>query len=288
MRRNRISKEQFDTVDRVRYAEVFGTEAGLAGANFNPTKFDPLLFHLPKVVWVVFGTLTWRLGSRRYDSKRAAWFRSHDFDGVLFRTCSILRLRVKNLGIYWTTEFGVFGEAHIHFLVAREGLKGVTPEKFVEEFGRLWRDEFRPAGDLDNGVGLAEVKPYEEAKGSSGVAYCLKREFDEVGRNRERYDFLSPKLKKIIRAVSDQPIVTGLPSAHMEACSGVGRFFGQKFSGFQNARQDGPDHGARPILEVNPQPVDPVFRVEPVTSEQAGLNMVVETPLSVKLGALRN
>ena len=132
----------------------------------------------------------------------------------------------------------------------------------MEEFGRLWRDEFRPAGDLDNGVGLAEVKPYEEAKGSSGVAYCLKREFDEVGRNRERYDFLSPKLKKIIRAVSDQPIVTGLPSAHMEACSGVGRFFGQKFSGFQNPRQDGPDHGARPKPQATPQTPEPVVNVE--------------------------
>jgi hypothetical protein len=192
-------------------------------------------------------------------------------------------LRVKNLAIYWTTEFGVFGEGHFHFLVAREGLKDVTPEKFVEEFGRLWRDKFRPEGGEVNGVGLAEVKPYEEAKGSRGVAYCLKREFDEGGRNRERYDFLSPKLKKIIHAVSEQPIVTSLPSSRKVACSG--RFFGQKFSGFQNPRQDGPDHSARP--KANPQPVDPVVRDEQVASGQPDLNLVVEVPIWERLKGLQ-
>jgi len=76
------------------------------------------------------------------------------------------------------------------------------------------------------------------------------------------------------------------PSSDRSIC--FGRFFGRILPGFQNARQDGPDHCARPKLEVNPIPVDPVVNVEPVASGQPDLNMVVETPLSVKLGALRN
>jgi hypothetical protein len=37
-----------------------------------------------------------------------------------------------------------------------------------------------------------------------------------------------------------------------------------------------------------PLPADTVVRVEPVISDQAGLNLLVETPLSARLGALRN
>src|ERR1035437_1529437 len=200
-----ISTRASNSVDPIRYADVFGIEAGIAGARFNPAKFDPLLFHLPKVLWAVFGTVTWRLGSGRYDSKRANWFRAYDFNGVLFRTCSILGLRVKNLGIYWTTEFGVFGEGHIHFLVAKDGLKQVTPKKFAQDFSHLWSKEFRPfhrfgdwAGFVNPGVGKAEVEPYNPAYGQRGVAYCLKREPDDYGRDRERYDYLSKKLFSII------------------------------------------------------------------------------------------
>ena len=277
-----ISARANNSVDPIRYADVFGIEAGIAGASFNPAKFDPLLFHLPKVLWAVFGTVTWRLGSRRYDSKKANWFRAYDFNGVLFRTCSILGLRVKNLGIYWTTEFGVFGEGHIHFLVAREGLKDVIPEKFSQVFGQLWRDKFRLEGGTDNGVGMAEVKPYEEAKGDRGVAYCLKREFDERGRNRERYDYLSAKLKKIIRAASTRPIVTNLPSPHRFICSG--RNFGRNFADIENARQGGPNQDARPKSLVNSPPAETEVKVEPVTSEQTDLNLLVETPFLARLG----
>jgi hypothetical protein len=35
-------------------------------------------------------------------------------------------------------------------------------------------------------------------------------------------------------------------------------------------------------------PADPVVSVEPVTSDQTGLNLVVETPLSARHGALWN
>lgn len=118
------------------------------------------------------------------------------------------------------------------------------------------------------------------------MAYCLKREFDERGRNRERYDYLSAKLKKIIRAASTRPIVTNLPSPHRFICSG--RNFGRNFADIENARQGGPNQDARPKSLVNSPPAETEVKVEPVTSVQTDLNLVVETSVSARLGALRN
>jgi hypothetical protein len=201
-----------------------------------------------------------------------------------------VRLRGRDVGIYHATEFGASGECHIHFLVAREGLKNVTPEKFVRVFKHQWCEEFRPfhagVGFVGAGVGMAVVEPYNPAYGQRGVVYCLKREFDERGRARERYDYMSTKLFNLIQRVDAQPIIPSLPSSHRMVCSGSGRFFGQKFSGFQNAGQSGPNQCVR--SEASSQPAGTVVRVEPVVSGQPGLNLLVEPPLSARLGALRN
>lgn len=176
--------------------------------NFNHHKFHPLLYHLPKVKWAVCGSVTWSRESRRYDSDMAGWLRQQDFDGVLHRTCSIVGLRGKDVGIYHATEFGASGECHVHFLVALEGLKYVTPEEFARMFGEQWREEFRPFDGVAGGVGMAEVEPYDPSYGQRGVAYCLKREFDGRGQHRERYDYLSRKLIQTIRQASvPQPVM---------------------------------------------------------------------------------
>jgi hypothetical protein len=118
------------------------------------------------------------------------------------------------------------------------------------------------------------------------MAYCLKREFDERGRNREQYDYLSAKLKKTIRAASVKPIVTSLPTTHRLSCSG--RNFGRNFADIENAGQSGPNRCVRPESQAIPQPAETVVKVIPVNSGQADLNLLVETPFLARLGALRN
>lgn len=238
------------------------------------------------------GTVTWSRASRRADTLKASMGRKYDFDGVLYQTCKKLHLRVSNIGIYHATEFGASCECHIHFLVAKEGLKQVTPKKFAQDFSHLWSKEFRPfhrcddwAGFVNPGVGKAEVEPYNPAYGQRGVAYCLKREPDDHGRDRERYDYLSKKLFSIIRRADTHPIVPSLPSPHMMACSAAGRFFGQNFTEFENAGQGGPNQCFP--AEASPLPHGTVAKVERVPSEQTGLNLVMETHLSARLGALR-
>jgi hypothetical protein len=62
-------------------------------------------------------------------------------------------------------------------------------------------------GTHRNGVGTAVVTPYDAVNfGDRGMAYCLKREFDDHGREHERYDSLSDKLKKIISQLGETPV----------------------------------------------------------------------------------
>jgi|GEM_PF-6754317 len=171
--------------------------------NFNPDKFHPLFYRLRDVKWAVFGSATWADGCRRHNSERAASLRKQDINGVLRRTCSVVRLRGKDVGIYHATEFGGGGLCHVHFLVAQEGLKHVTAERFAQAFTQQWTQGFRPFDSNVGGVGRAVVMPYNQTFGNRGVAYCLKREVDESGRERERYDYLSDKLIKTIQSVGE-------------------------------------------------------------------------------------
>ena len=125
-------------------ANVVDVGVSVTSIDFNPDKFHPFLYHMPKVEWAVVGTVTWSRASRRCDSPESRKGRKYDFDGVLHRTCVHLGLRGRSVGIYHATEFGASGECHIHFLTAREGLKYVTPEEFARVFKHQWREEFRP------------------------------------------------------------------------------------------------------------------------------------------------
>jgi hypothetical protein len=117
-----------------------------------------------------------------------------------------LGLRGKYLGIYQCTEYGMADQCHLHFLLAQDGLK-VSPEAFSRTFEHYWTHEFRPWDSYRNGVGTAVVKPYDAVHYEDrGMAYCLKREYDDHGREQERYDGLSDKLKKIIMQLGDTPV----------------------------------------------------------------------------------
>jgi hypothetical protein len=169
----------------------------------NTRTHHPLLYHLRNVECGVLGAVTWARECRRWDSPRASQGREQDFRGVLHRVCVNLRLRDKDIRIYRATEFGNAGKCHFHFLVAKEGLRHVSPAQFAAEFTRQWCKEFRPYDSKTGGVGTAVVVPYDESYGSSGVDYCSKREYDERGRQQERDDYVSRKLFNVIRRFAD-------------------------------------------------------------------------------------
>src|ERR1035441_1079894 len=95
--KHRICRELANVVDD----EAFETSIG-----FDPDRFHPYVYSLTKVEWGVVGTLTWDSGLKRCDTIEASEGRKYDFNGVLYRTCKSLKLRVSNIGIYHATEFG--------------------------------------------------------------------------------------------------------------------------------------------------------------------------------------
>jgi hypothetical protein len=166
---------------------------------YDINKYHPYLYGLKLVnSWYIFGSLTWKDNYRRYDLYRAQKYREYDFNRLINVFCAYLKLRPRNLAYYRATEFGGGGEAHLHFLIADSSLKCVSAESCCDLLESLWRSDLKPFDSSWPGVGTAVVKPYDESLEERGLKYCLKREFDEYGNARERYDMLSKPLIKLI------------------------------------------------------------------------------------------
>ena len=65
----------------------------------------------------------------------------------------------------------------------------------------LWLNDFVPFDHwhTKGGAGTSEITAYDVAKGNAAVDYCLKREYDQHGNERERYDNLSDNLFRLLR-----------------------------------------------------------------------------------------
>lgn len=183
-------------------------------------QFHPYLYRFGQIGWAVFGTLTWADARRRSSTERSEQFRRKDFHDLIGVTCARLKLRRKNIAFYHATEWGA-GECHLHFLIAKDGLKQLSPAMLAETMGHLWRSEFRSFDSRITAAGIADVQPYDAAQGVKGVAYCLKREHDFHGDERERFDYISPNLMKLLTRAANKnssedasvPVVPSLGSS---------------------------------------------------------------------------
>jgi hypothetical protein len=165
-------------------------------------RYSPFLYHLQKVEWHVFGTLTWKDESRRGDNAQAQRNRREDFNWLLMNTAKAFKKRLKQFKVYRCNEFGAAGECHYHYLIARNGLESISAEKISNLMNYYWNSYLSPFDRLNQlGIGHAVVMPFEQAMHSRGVCYCCKIEFDEIGRQRERDDYLSEGLMKLIKSI---------------------------------------------------------------------------------------
>lgn len=192
-----------DIIDE--FARDINTPLECQRFGFNPNKTHPYYYSLDKIDWSIVGTLTWKNERRRQYTFDAEKLRRIDYIHLLEKTCSTLN--VRNNSYYHATEHGKAGEAHFHFLLWFKSGK-VTPEMFAKVMEKFWRNQFYP---FDNpqikGGGMAIISPYESDRGSAAVTYCLKREFDERGQNRERFDNISDTLKKYLANVNSYRII---------------------------------------------------------------------------------
>jgi hypothetical protein len=167
---------------------------------YNPNKYHPYLYHLNKINWLIFGSLTWANEHRRKYSPIANWKRNNDFNDFINIFGGQFKFRKRNLCYYKATEFGGAGEVHCHFLIAREGRDHIEPDIYCNYLNDLWVNQMQASDSSLKGMGTAFIVPYDESKQYPGVKYCLKREFISRDEEQEREDYLSKGLIKLIKA----------------------------------------------------------------------------------------
>jgi len=160
--------------------------------NYNEHRAN--LFNLQKVSWSVFGSLTWNNALHRADTDKARALRHADFDTLLTRVCKDLGVRRKHIGYYHATEYGKGNQCHLHFLLwDKRGC--ISSEVLASKIQEVWNTEFvlaRHIGEIERGA-VVEVYDHTCLR-KPAVQYCLKREFDSKGFEREPWERISDNL----------------------------------------------------------------------------------------------
>lgn len=134
---------------------------------------NPYGFHLAQIEWAIFGGLSWRQDSIASGNDWADGMRQADFYRLIGVTCTRHRLRPRRLLVYGKSEWGNGKRAHFHFLIGKEGLRGVLPAALCKTMLNLWTVEFNN--------GTAQIESYDWQQHLDGIFYQSKYEFDQTG-----------------------------------------------------------------------------------------------------------
>lgn len=187
-----------DTGDRIGRDTSRETNDSLEVAAFNPNYYHPIRHHLECIEWSIWGTLTWKDPFRRLDVYEAEKARRLDFKELVKKTRSAVGLRGKEIYYYHATEYGRAGENHLHFLIWNTKPMRVPHLVLAHTMQDYWTKDFElfDGRNYSRGCGTAVIAPYDKGRENRAAQYCFKREFDEYGKERERYDDMSDNLFK--------------------------------------------------------------------------------------------
>jgi hypothetical protein len=157
-------------------------------------KYHPYLYSLVDLNWKIFGSLTWSLDSRRKASEFAQRKRESDFKRLIQLTSKQFKVKPCQFNYYHALEFGNAEECHLHFLIENTGLRNICPDSLSTYMQDFWKNQFRLENDGRSGAGEAIILPFDKTKQFEGVSYLLKREYDDFGQERERWDTISDNL----------------------------------------------------------------------------------------------
>lgn len=159
-------------------------------------RLSPFAYHLGKVEWGVFGTLTFGSSWLTSQSLRAKAVREKLFNDLLKETCKRCGSRYRNLAVYRKTEYGGAMQAHHVFLIAAKGLYPSTPEQFATTSQTVWSSGQMLAGSGKR-LWQAVIEPFDKARHWNAVTYQAKMERDASGKWIELEEYCSGKLKRL-------------------------------------------------------------------------------------------
>lgn len=128
---------------------------------------NPIVVHLEKITWSVFGTLTWDNDSATVFSPSTEQRHAKDVHWLVFKTASLLKLQSRNVAYYGKTEWGVTMRGHYNFLIARQGTEKVAPDVLAATMQEIWSTQRR----------RAQVVPFDANRQQAGVRYQSKLEY---------------------------------------------------------------------------------------------------------------
>jgi hypothetical protein len=152
----------------------------------NTYKYHSYLYSLKDVEWFIFGSLTWADPIKREDNDEARNLRKDDLKRLFYLSARTMGLRSRVFRFYHATEWNAAHDCHKHFLIARKGLERVEAKELCDTMQNIWQAD----------VGQSLIVPFDPRLG--GVAYCLKKEYDDKGTERERYDCVSDRLLSLL------------------------------------------------------------------------------------------
>ena len=192
-------------------------EDTLCPESYRPTvdynKTHPIFDSLIRIEWEIFGSMTWNNRLYRRDTPEAEKKRFADFYLLIRRACQLLDLEKDEIEFFVTNERGVAGECHLHFLIAKRGLRKVAVDIVCLTLNFLWAKNVQlttPSIDANSapmgGRGVADIKPFDQKRKVEGVRYVCKREFDVFSVKEHEAEYkLSIALVKHIAEIRAEP-----------------------------------------------------------------------------------
>jgi hypothetical protein len=150
-------------------------------------------YHLEKVKWAIFGTITFLDDVFTYDTKLAGGEMRRDACRLLIcKAASRVGLRPRRLLYYGKSEFGRGKRGHYNFLIGRDGTESVPAGAYAAKMQDMW------TGGLKS-QGTAVIEPFRADLHKQGIAYQTKHEFDELGNRLNNSEMFSYILEKRIK-----------------------------------------------------------------------------------------
>src|ERR1700733_5156843 len=199
-----------ESLEKLFCTEDIRTEYNKILSTIDFDKVHPIVYSLLNIEWSVFGSLTWEHPEYRKDTQTSERLRFKDFNLLIRRTCQLLHLDKDAIQFYVTSERGDSCECHLHFLIARNGLRGVPVTKVCLTQNYLWASNLQLTTKaiesnrtLKGFRGVAKIEPFDQKRQVEGVCYVCKREIDFLsGREYPAVYHLSNALKRRAREIN--------------------------------------------------------------------------------------
>jgi hypothetical protein len=151
-------------------------------------------YHLSKVNWKIFGSLTFKSKSKRNNYRTSRYSRDYDFKHLLENTFYRLKIYSDDVPYFLRHEYSESRKYHLHFLIANHRkIDHLDPYDLAGDLTSCWKRDFSgPRGSN----GTAVIEPYNKHK--DGAKYVCKL---NPGQDSSFFDdfHMSEPLKEIIK-----------------------------------------------------------------------------------------